>query len=140
MPLRDKVHSIHSVLAEKNPNQTEIERLLREFKDALKLHFICEEDDGFFDDITSRAPRLSGRADHLSVEHRELLDRAGELCHFAEVGSPSMQWWRELSIRCHEFSKHLMHHENEENKLLQEAYQRDIGPGDYAPYHRKDWG
>ena len=44
-------------------------RLLREFHNALTVHFANED---------------------------------------AETGSPSMAWWRELSSRCHEFSKQLM--------------------------------
>jgi hypothetical protein len=56
-----------------------------------------------------------------------MLRDADELCRFAAAGSPSMPWWRELSLRCHEFSKRLMQHEHEENRLLQEARQSDIG-------------
>jgi iron-sulfur cluster repair protein YtfE (RIC family) len=128
--LRQKVHGIHSALAEQDPNSIEIETLLREFLDALKLHFASEEDAGFFTEVCSRAPRLAGRAGALCFEHCQLLQEAVALSHFAEAGSPSMQWWRELSARCHEFSKRLMHHESEENKLLQDVHQSDIGSGD----------
>jgi hypothetical protein len=128
--LRDKVRRIHSVLAEPEPAQAESEKLLRDFLTALIVHFSNEENEGFFSEVTTRAPRLSDRAGRLCVEHRELLHEAEELCRFASAGSPSMPWWRELSSRCHDFSKRLMQHESEENKLLQEAHQSDIGAVD----------
>jgi iron-sulfur cluster repair protein YtfE (RIC family) len=120
--LRDKVHRIHSTFDEPEPNQSEIEALLREFFSALRAHFIHEED-GLFEEVTSHAPRLADRAGKLRMEHRQMLRDADELCRFAAAGSPSMPWWRELSSRCHEFNKRLMQHEHEENRLLQEARQ-----------------
>lgn len=125
--LRDKAGRIHSVLAKPEPAQGEIETLLREFLNALIVHFDYEEDDGFFDEIAFHAPRLAGLAGKLCNEHREMLRDAAKLCRFAAAGSPSMPWWRELSLRCREFSKRLMRHEHEEHKLLQEARQSDIG-------------
>ena len=79
---------------------------------------------------SSGAPRLAGRADRLCLEHEQFLHRATELCRLAEAGTSSMAWWRELSSRCHKFSKQLMHHESEENKLLQQAHQDNIGASD----------
>jgi hypothetical protein len=73
---------------------------------------------------------LADRAGKLCIEHRQLLHEAEELCQFAAAGSPSMPWWRELRSRCHEFCKRLMHHESEENRLLQETHQSDVGAYD----------
>jgi iron-sulfur cluster repair protein YtfE (RIC family) len=125
--LRDKVHQIHAVLAEPKPTRDEIHTLLREFLNALIVHFWNEEDEGFFLEVTDNAPHLAGQADRLCVEHKQLLREVDELCRFAAAGSPSMVWWRELSARCHEVSRRLMRHEREENKLLQQAYQDDLG-------------
>jgi hypothetical protein len=125
--LRDKVRRIHTLLTEPEPAQGEVEILLREFLNALIIHFDFEEDEGFFTEVASHAPRLAGQAGKLCIEHREMLRDATELCRFAAAGSPSMPWWRELQTRCHEFSKRLMQHEHEENKLLQEARQSDVG-------------
>ena len=128
--LRDKVRQVHTILAQPDPDAEEMEKLLREFLNALLVHFSNEENDGFFAELTAHAPRLAGRAGRLCVEHKQMLREAEELCRFATAGSPSLPWWRELSSRCHEFSKRLMHHEHEENKLLQEAHQSDIGTYD----------
>jgi hypothetical protein len=124
--LRDKVVRIHSVLAEPAPNKMEIDELLREFLRALIVHFANEENEGFFAEVTAKAPYLAGSAAKLCVEHRQMLRDAEELCRFAAAGSPSMPWWRELSSRCHAFSTRFMQHECQENKLLHEAHKTDI--------------
>jgi hypothetical protein len=41
-----------------------------------------------------------------------------------------MPWWRELAVRCHNFSRKLMLHENAENRLLQTAHQQELGVAD----------
>ena len=128
--LREKVRRIHTVLAQPDPSQPEINLLLREYMNALIVHFSNEEDEGFFDEVTASAPRLERSASRLCMEHKKLVRQVDELCRFAAAGSPSIVWWRELSLRCHEFNKQLMHHESEENRLLQQAHQIDIGPND----------
>jgi iron-sulfur cluster repair protein YtfE (RIC family) len=124
--LRHKVRAIHSVLSERDPNPGEIEALLREFLNALVVHFANEEDTGFFHKVAVQSPRLAETAGRLSVEHRELLHEAEELCRFAEAGAPSMPWWRELQSRCHNFNQRLMHHESEEHHLLQHSQRTEI--------------
>jgi hemerythrin len=126
--LRDKLRQIHAVLAGREIAADEIAVLLREFQSALAVHFSNEEEsEGFFESVTAHSPRLAHRAGQLCIEHETLMRKATELCRFASAGSPSMTWWRELSSRCHEFSRQLMQHESEESKLLQQAYQDDLG-------------
>ena len=124
--LRDKVKRIHAVLAEPGPAQDEIEVLLREFLTTLVVHFSNEENEGFFSEVTAYAPLLKERAGKLCVEHRQMLHDANELCRFAAAGSPSIPWWRELSSRCHAFSKRLMQHEVEESRILHESHLADM--------------
>jgi hypothetical protein len=129
--LRDKLGRIHSVLAGPKIATDQIAALLHEFHSALRVHFSNEEQaEGFFEQITSHAPRLSNQAGHLCVEHEELTRKAAELCQFAAAGCPSMSWWRELSNKCQQFSRQLMHHESDESKLLQQAYLEDISAND----------
>jgi carbon storage regulator len=128
--LRDKLRQIHDVLAGREIASDEIVILLEEFQSALAVHFSNEEEsEGFFESVTAHSPRLSHQAGLLCVEHKELMRKATELCRFAAAGCPSMPWWRELSSRCHAFSRELMQHENKESKLLQQAYQDDLGGG-----------
>lgn len=128
--LRTKLRQIHTVLAGPDPTSGEVTTLLEEFQIALTMHFVNEETEGFFNEVASYAPRLADRAGKLCIEHQQLLHEAEELCRFAAAGSPSIQWWRELKSRCHEFSKQLMHHESEEHELLQETHQDDLGTND----------
>jgi iron-sulfur cluster repair protein YtfE (RIC family) len=128
--VREKLREIHDVLAGPKIAVAEMLRLLHEFHNDLAVHFKSEEADGFFEEITTLAPRLTVQADKLCVEHEHMLYTMTELCRFATAGSPSMPWWQELGSRCHEFSKQLMHHESEENKLLQQSYQEDVGTAD----------
>lgn len=126
--LRGKLRQIHAALAVRDVEAEELRELLHEFQYALAVHFSNEEEsEGFFESVTAHAPRLTHDAGQLCNEHDELMHKATELCRFAMAGSPSMAWWRELSSRCHEFSKQLMHHESEESQLLQQAYQEDLG-------------
>jgi hypothetical protein len=129
--LQEKIRRLSTVLAQPVPTPEDVRTLLHEFLNSLMVHFTTEEEKkGFFEEVVANAPRLAGRAAKLCVEHRRMLHDADELCRFAAAGSPSMPWWRELRSRCHEFSKRLMVHECEENKLLQEAHQSDIGAYD----------
>jgi hypothetical protein len=126
--LRNKLGRIHACLVGPQIAAEDIVKLLREFRGALAVHFSNEEEsEGFFASVTAHAPRLAHQAGRLCVEHEALLRKADELCRFASAGSPSMTWWRELSTRCQEFSRQLMHHESEENNLLQRAYLEDLG-------------
>ena len=118
----EKLRRIHSAI---DDTVEKLESLLRD----LELHFLHEETDGFFQEITDKAPRLVDRARMLCEEHRRMLSDAAELCRFAAAGSPSVPWWLELQSRCHAFSKRLMQHESDECALLQEAHQRDLGLG-----------
>jgi iron-sulfur cluster repair protein YtfE (RIC family) len=125
--LREKLGQIHDVFQNKTPAPTEIKSLLHEFEVALVVHFSHEENEGFFDDVTSHSPALAAEAERLCYEHAELKRDAAELCRFASSGSPSLPWWRELASRCHAFSQKLMHHESAENRLLQIAYREEHG-------------
>jgi hypothetical protein len=128
--LRDKLRRIHAALAVREMKADEAANLLHEFHYALTVHFSNEEEsEGFFAAVTAHAPRFTLHADRLCNEHGALLHTAGELCRFAAAGSPSLTWQRELSSRCHEFSRRLMQHENQESQLLQQAYQEDLGGG-----------
>jgi iron-sulfur cluster repair protein YtfE (RIC family) len=128
--LREKLRRIHDVLARPEIAAEEMARLLAEFQNALTIHFSNEESGGFFQEVTTHAPRLAARADQLGHEHEQLLHKATELCRLAEASCPSMASWLELRFRCHEFGKQLMHHESEENKLLQQTHQEDVGTFD----------
>ena len=128
--LREKLRHIHDVLAAHDTPGERLSVLLRNLHDALVVHFSNEEFHGFFGEITAHAPQLKSSADKLCAEHLGMLHRASELGRFAAAGTGSEAWWRELRAGFQVFSKQLMHHESNENALLQQAYQEDIGTND----------
>jgi iron-sulfur cluster repair protein YtfE (RIC family) len=128
--LRESIAHIHQLLAAHNTPGDELATQLHRLHTALVEHFWHEEHKGFFDEVVSQAPRLTPQAHKLCAEHQEMLHTASELSRFASAGAGSETWWRELNSRFHVFSKQLMHHEGEENSLLQQAFQVDIGAHD----------
>jgi iron-sulfur cluster repair protein YtfE (RIC family) len=128
--LREKLRRIHEALASVEIKSDVIVNLLLDFQSALQVHFANEESGGFFNEVTTHSPHFTYRTDTLYVEHGELLHNAMELCRFATAGNHTATWWRALSSQFHVFSKELMCHESEENKLLQQVYQDDIGTSD----------
>jgi iron-sulfur cluster repair protein YtfE (RIC family) len=128
--LREKLRFIHEALAAHHLRGEKLAELLHNLHDTLVVHFSNEEFHGFFGEITARAPQLKSSADKLCAEHQAMLHRASELVRFAAAGTGSEAWWRELRSGFQVFSKELMHHESNENALLQRAYQEDIGTND----------
>lgn len=128
--LREKLKQIHSVLGGTEITTEQMGTLLGELQSELSTHFCNEDKGGFFDEIAARAPHLTDQARKLCVEHQAMLTEVAELCRIASEGAPAKTWWQELGTRFHEFRRRLMLHEGEENRLLQQAYQDDIGNKD----------
>jgi hypothetical protein len=108
----------------------EIAAMLFDFNDSLKEHFSNEEFRGFFGEVTARAPNLNPEANALCAEHLEMLHTAREIAQFAIAGDGSRSWWRELNMQFIVFAEQLKRHEQDEDALLQRAYQEDIGVND----------
>ena len=128
--LRDLLARIHRTLANDQSSVEEVTKLLRTLCDDLRAHFRNEEEQGFFSQITDHAPRLTSHADSLCGEHLEMLLDAEALAKQSEMGDGTDRWRQALSEAFHSLSKQLMHHESEENQLLQQAYSEDIGGQD----------
>ena len=123
--LRALIGAIHKSLAERSSRATIVSKQLNTLCDKLECHFRMEEEGGFFSQITDQAPRLSNQADKLCEEHGMMLEEARVIANKAIRGE-----WLDVQQAFHEFSKRLMHHEGEENEMLQKAYWEDIGPAD----------
>jgi len=128
--IRERLKFLHRQLEQQQVPLNEVERLLKELRDCLNTHFHNEEREGFFDQIVTRAPQLSQQADSLTREHVELLQDLDALILFAECGSGQPLCWQTLTLRFQDFMKKLMHHESEENGMLQQAYVDDLGTKD----------
>lgn len=128
--LRERLGRMHRALEQEGIADQEVSAMLMELYRALESHFRNEEHEGFFDQITSHDPRLSTNTRRLCTEHQELLHIAMEMARFSAAGASSQARRRELRSRFQAFSKQLMHHESDENALVQQAYQEDIGAHD----------
>lgn len=128
--IRQSISDIHRVLRAGEASPPQLASQLSAFCVVLEDHFRTEEAGGFFDQITDQAPRLSSRADKLCHEHQQMLDSAKSLVKQAIDGDGSEGWRDKMGAAFHDFGRSLMHHESEENELLQQAYTDDIGDKD----------
>ncbi len=128
--LRDMIAEIRGTLENQEEEVEQVNHQLAALLKELVAHFLDEEDDGFFDQIEQKVPRLSPEVRHLKEEHQQFLEQMRVLVATAESRAGTPLWWQSLKTDFHEFSKALMHHESTENQLLQRAYNEDIGTRD----------
>ena len=107
-----------------------VAKSLTSLTSQLATHFDEEEIAGVFDDVVEQAPRLSERVDQLKQQHIELRSALAAINRKATAGDGTARWWDDLSKAFRDFSTDLMHHEQSENDLVQEAYTQDIGSKD----------
>ncbi len=106
---------------------------LNDFRDQLAVHFALEEAYGYFDEPLQAAPQLAEKADRLRTEHQELYSEISELVDQAE----RMFYAGQTAALAHRFGPHflafdarLRNHEECENELIWDAFNRDTGVGD----------
>ncbi len=103
-------------------------------RDQLALHFALEEAYGYFEDPVHVAPRLCDQACALRDEHRQLYVWFCDLeCRAAELlggGSRRSSALLDLVKDVETFDARLRRHEEQENELIQQEYNDDIGVGD----------
>ena len=128
--LRDMIAEIGRTLENSFESDEQVCCQLATLLVKLESHFLDEEEEGFFEQIEQKAPRLSSETEQLKEEHQRLLIQVSKLIATAESCERTVSWWENLKTDFHEFSKALMHHESMENQLLQRAYNEDIGTRD----------
>ena len=97
------------------------------------MQFSLEETFGYFEDAISVAPHLSERADQLRGQHGELFSAVCDLVECSEqlvYGQCTVDDMRDLAVRCLEFHDRFCRHEYDENELIMQAFEEDIGVGD----------
>lgn len=110
-----------------------VARTLGRLCDRLAMHFALEEAYGYFEDALDTAPRLSERADQLRCQHstlfemaRQLADNADQLLHDR---APAARFVGVANAFV-EFHAAFRQHEAEEEALMLDAFNNDIGCGD----------
>lgn len=129
--LHKRIKFLHERIDARPASPDEIVGLLQGLRDALVTHFHNEEDgDGFFAQIVNLAPQLSRQAQKLTHEHKTFLEQVDFLIQLAEQHPGEPMCPANLAAGFRDFSKLLMHHESEENGMLQSVYQDDLGTND----------
>ena len=128
--LRQLLGEVHHVLSGKLEKVAHVAEMLQSLTDHVETHFSEEEATGIFADVAAREPRLTDRAKELKAEHDKLRQAVHALNQAAKSGDGQADWWENLETAFHNFSKDLMHHEHQENELVQVAYDQDLGAGD----------
>jgi len=126
--LKELLGRIGTMLHERTASIEQGGDLLGQLGDQLVKHFAFEEAGGYFDEALLQAPRLVGRANDLVAQHPKMTARAQELLQAGP--QRAADWWDQTTARVDAFVKELLQHEQSENRLLQEAYSRDVAAGD----------
>jgi iron-sulfur cluster repair protein YtfE (RIC family) len=128
--LCELVTTLYRVLAERHEPAPRVAHLMENLLERVNAHFQDEEATGLFEDLDRQAPHEAGAIQELLREHEELRDRLTKLNQRAADGNLTPECWDELEFGFRDFSTLMCHHEARENKLLQDAYERDLGNKD----------
>lgn len=120
---------IDRALAEQTAAVEEVSEKLGRLGDLLVRHFTMEEDEGYFSEALLRAPQLVAKANQLLAQHPKMRCKATALISDLSLG-PQEDWWTKTRRLFLEFRDELTQHERQEDRLIQEAYVRDVGAND----------
>jgi hypothetical protein len=121
---------LDKLLKQETATVEEVAQLLGELGDRLVKHFATEEEGGCFSEALMHAPRLISRANELMAQHPKMTAEAQQLSADLQSVRGSANWREETRKRFEAFRRELTRHEQSEDRLLQEAYTRDIGAAD----------
>ena len=108
----------------------EIARLLLVLQEQLLAHFAQEEEGGYLEEALAVAPRFGSQAGILLRQHPVLARAVEELIEDVEDCRKKPECWAGVRWRVVELTKRLKAHEAAENRILEEAFNTDMGFGD----------
>lgn len=103
---------------------------LNELRDHLARHFSQEEQGGYLEESLARMPRLSRAVRDVLAEHPALLGELDGLLERLAARDIGSEAWRQAGCDFEAFASHLLAHERNENAVLQEGYNEDLGLAD----------
>lgn len=124
------LQDVDRTLKRHDRSRQQVDERLWKLAELVESHFDHEECGGYMAEALARAPRLTPTAEKLLAEHSILLDDAKKLQILARSGVESDAWWRQIDSDFRHLKSRLLAHEHAENKLLHEAFSRDIGASD----------
>ena len=98
----------------------------RALRDHLAIHFAQEEQGGFMEEAIARMPRLSTAVTNVLRDHPALLAELDRVIASLPV-SDSAAAWATAASHFTAFIDHLIAHERNENAVVQEGYNEDLG-------------
>jgi iron-sulfur cluster repair protein YtfE (RIC family) len=93
----------------------------------LAEHFAKEERGGFLEESIARVPRLSKAVASIMADHPRLLAEIDALIESIPTTSMEPDAWRSCWECFDRFAGHLVSHERNENAVVQEGYNEDLG-------------
>ncbi|NBX28896.1 hemerythrin domain-containing protein [bacterium] len=129
--LHDQLVTARAALAVPSPagraNVTAARAVLRGLSDYLHRHFAQEERGGFLEESLARMPRLSPAVKALLAEHPVLLGELDRLIETVAAADRSPAAWHQAGRDFACFADHLTAHERNENAVVQDGYNEDMG-------------
>ena len=104
-----------------------LDKLFAELVERIQKHFAHEEQGGYYNEVVEQWPRLAVRAEQLQHQHTELLADVESIHREVRKIPDSTIGCRAIQVHFNEFAERCREHEASENRLIQEAYSRDVG-------------
>jgi hypothetical protein len=102
-------------------------RRLELLRDYLARHFAQEEEGGFLEESLARMPRLAAAARQVLDEHPALLMELDGLLDRLAARDIGGDAWQQAGRAFAEFAARLLAHERNENAVVQQGYNEDLG-------------
>lgn len=105
-------------------------RRVTDLREYLARHFAQEERGGFLEESLARMPRLSRAVREVLGEHPALLADIDGLLERLAARDIGTEAWRQAGRDFEAFASRLLAHERNENAVVQEGYNEDLGLAD----------
>ena len=128
--LNDLISRLEASLGVEELDLAEISRSVEDLTTQVERHFAHEEDEGFFLQVEKRAPWFKERTDLLRQQHLEMSAALQQIFDSLQPAAAAELDAADVKERLFEFINQFREHEEEENRLLQEAFDRDVGSKD----------
>lgn len=103
---------------------------LATLREHLARHFAQEEQGGYLEESLTRMPRLSRAVRDVLAEHPSLLAELDGLLQRLAARDIAAEAWRQAGRDFEAFASRLLAHERNENAVVQEGYNEDLGLAD----------
>jgi hemerythrin len=128
--LKELFQKIQTVVAGGVTRRDELGVLIDELQQDILQHFAHEENAGFFDHIVAMAPQLVHETTLLKHQHKALASLLEDIATTLRREDLSAEQMQQVADLIYEFRVRFGEHEEGENQLLQEAFDRDVGSKD----------